>query len=74
MAKQKMPRTAKEIVAQTNEYARLLHKANGYYEAKKGYRFDKSFHPQAIHLWNTACGAMKFFCDLDAQAAADECD
>ena len=61
-------RTDKEIVDQTNELARSFYKAQGC-EVRKGYRFDRAFHPQEQGMWSLACIAQMMLTQTDPRDA-----
>lgn len=57
MARRK-PRTAREIVDQTNALARLFYMSHGYV-VPEGFDFRESSHPQEFGMWNLACIAQE---------------
>lgn len=61
-----------EILEQTNELARQiyrLHDRGG--SVEKGYRFDKSEHPQEAQCWQMACVAQELLTDADVENAIE---
>lgn len=62
--------TDAQVVAQTNELARLFYAAHGY-RVEEGYRFDEARHPQERGMWNLAVIAQEFLTSTDAEAALE---
>ena len=67
------PRTAQQIVDQTNALARDLYRIRGYL-IKEGYRFDQSTHPYEREAWLGACAAQEVLTSTDPNDALSELD
>lgn len=65
-----MARTDKQIVEDANDLARKFYLALGY-QAKKGFRFDLSCHPQERDMWRLACLAYEEIHGTDVEEALD---
>lgn len=62
------PLSDAEIVKQANELARKFYKSMGY-DIRKGFRFDKSGHPQELGCWRMACIAYAELRNTDPEDA-----
>lgn len=60
----RMPRTAQEIVDETNSLARQFYARLGY-QTPVGYQFHESNHPTEVCMWDMACMAQEMFTDTD---------
>lgn len=63
-----MAMTDKQIVQRANQLAREFYAQIGY-EAKVGFRFDLSCHPQERAMWRCACCAMEMLLGTDPDDA-----
>lgn len=60
--------TDQEIVERTNQLAREFYAQHGY-NARLGFRFDLSAHPQERTMWRCACAVMQMLLDTDPDDA-----
>lgn len=67
---QKMSRTEEQIVDDANELARDFYSILGY-EAREGFRFDLSAHPQEQAMWRMACHAFEKIHGTDVEDALE---
>jgi len=70
-------RSAKKIIAQTNELARRIYALRGYQVGQnhKFYEFARvNYHPDEQFAWEAACVAQLLLTDTDVRDAFDELD
>ncbi len=66
-----MSRTARQIVDQTLEIARIIYSHRGYVVAE-GFKFYESLHPHEYEAWNAACEIQEFMTGTDAEDALSD--
>lgn len=65
------PKTARELVDECNQLARLFYKSHGY-EVPDDYRFYDARHPQELSMWNMAVLAYDHIARTDIENALSE--
>ena len=67
-------RSAKQIVAQTNEIARIIYASRGY-QVPQGFEFHTETanrHPHERQCWSAACQIQELLTETDVMNAVDE--